>query len=500
MGCEECGARGACGDRESCVRTPCLQLEPLDLTLEPGPDADRKAAREPERKLRLLDFKSPGTRVFYLEALAFYAAYFAWFSTPPLISAIKEDLHLSERQIQLSHAVCIGGAAFARLAIGQTCDRYGPRLSHGVLLVASVLCFVLLGCSASPAAFILARLLLSALGASPVAIRVHGTVMFDAAIQGTVCCSMIGFGDAGAGVAQLAMPLVRRAFLSLGSPEGLAWRLAMLLPALQLLAAGGAVLLLTEDCPEGRPRPPLRPQRSLWLLFLAYAANSGTEFMILNTATRFFERRFNMSIELAGLIAFAFSPNDLYASVLAGAASDRLAARRGPAGRKWFAVGTLGAQGASVLLLGLAGLAGPLPAVVALFFASAVATYLGVAAISCLIPLITDELLQLGAANAVVATSGVLFGFLLSFLFGGPLSDAQVPPPPAPPSLPPPSSSAPLLPAGVREAALATLHELRPAAPPDPEAALEAPRRPPPARPQARPRAAPALPRPPPEP
>src|SRR5688572_26338319 len=85
--------------------------------------------------IRLADFKSPQMRAFHVTWFAFFLCFFGWFGISPLMSIVREDLHLTTQQVGDTIIAGVFITILARLIIGVVADRIGPRITYSFLLV-----------------------------------------------------------------------------------------------------------------------------------------------------------------------------------------------------------------------------------------------------------------------------------------------------------------------------------------------------------------------------
>src|SRR6195952_3747484 len=186
-------------------------------------------------RIRIFSFSTPAMRAFHLSWMAFFVCFFAWFSLAPLMPVIKAEFGLGKDQIANINIAAVGITVLARLAIGPLCDKYGPRPTYSALLGLGSLPVMGIALVHSYQGFLLLRLLIGAIGASFVITQYHTSVMFAPNVVGTANAAAAGWGNAGGGVAQAAMPLLMAAMVMLGVTETLGWRAALVVPGLLML-------------------------------------------------------------------------------------------------------------------------------------------------------------------------------------------------------------------------------------------------------------------------
>jgi NNP family nitrate/nitrite transporter-like MFS transporter len=303
-----------------------------------------KAAR-----IDLFSLRTAPMRAFHLTWMAFFVCFFAWFACAPLMPLIQREFGLSIDQVANINIAAVAATILVRLVIGPMCDRYGPRKVYtGLLLLGA---FPVFGAALSGGyeSFLLCRLGIGAVGASFVITQYHTSVMFAPNVVGTANATSAGWGNAGAGAAQILVPLLLAGMLALGAGEASAWRLALVVPGLVMPLMAWFYWRFTQDCPQGNFTQ-LRAQGiaidggkkggwasfrtacanyRVWMLFVTYAACFGVEVFIHNIAAIYYVDHFHLSLKAAGLAAGSFGLLALFARALGGWISDKAAARRG---------------------------------------------------------------------------------------------------------------------------------------------------------------------------
>lgn len=305
-----------------------------------------KAAR-----LRLLDFKTIPMRAFHVTWITFFVCFFGWFGIAPLMPVIREDIGLTKGEIGNIIIASVAITIFARLLFGWLCDRIGPRISYTILLALGSLPVTLIGLSDSYESFLLFRLAIGIIGASFVITQYHTSVMFAPHVVGTANATAAGWGNMGGGATLMIMPLIFSYLVGAGYSNGEAWRLAMVVPGMALLAMAFVYYFFTKDTPAGNLKEIQAKSLSgekkqatasfwqvckdyrVWILFLAYGACFGIEITIDNIATLYFVDNFHLGLKEAGLIAGAFGMMNIFARALGGIFGDRAGRKFGLRGR-----------------------------------------------------------------------------------------------------------------------------------------------------------------------
>ena len=325
--------------------------------------------RHKATRIDLFNFRSPQMRAFHVSWSAFFLCFFAWFGIAPLMTVVRDELHLTKSQVGWCIIASVAITIVARLLMGWLCDRIGPRLAYTWLLVFGSLPVMGIGFAYDFSSFLIFRLLIGAIGASFVITQYHTSVMFAPNCVGTANATSAGWGNLGGGVTQMAMPLLFALFVSvLGFSPAVSWRAAMVVVGLMCMAAGVAYYYLTQDAPEGNYRD-LRAAGKLpdgkkaagafwtackdhrvWALAAIYASCFGIELTIDNIAAMYFTDYFDLSLMGAGLVASVFGMMNIIARTLGGMVSDRFGNRWGLKGRVVWLFAVLFCEGLALML------------------------------------------------------------------------------------------------------------------------------------------------------
>lgn len=378
-------------------------------------------AAEKATKIKLTDFKSLQMRTFHLSWIAFFLCFFGWFAHAPLMNAtIGPDLGLTKDQKLLAFIASVGVTIFARLFIGNLCDKLGPRKSYVYLLVFGAIVVAGSSFAYDFTTYLISRMLIGVIGASFVITQYHTSVMFSPKIVGIANATTAGWGNMGGGVTQAVMPLIASAMLGLGfaSSELAKWRPAMFVPAIIMLIVAVLYWKYTKDCPKGNyaDLPEHRPQPKkgeaglfaqaakdyrVWILFLMYAGCFGMELFVNGKAATYYQDRFGLAETTAGVVAALFGLMNLFARSAGGWLGDRFSKTGGLTGRvKWLVV-VMVAEGVALLLfsqMGTLGLAIGTMIVFSLFVQMAEGATFSV------VPFISKK--SLGAVTGIVGAGG----------------------------------------------------------------------------------------------
>jgi NNP family nitrate/nitrite transporter-like MFS transporter len=302
-----------------------------------------------ETRIRIFSFSTPAMRAFHMSWLAFFVCFFAWFAVAPLMPVIKGEFGLSPGQVANINIAAVGITILVRLLIGPMCDKYGPRRTYTALLALGALPVLGIAFAQTYETFLVARLLIGAIGASFVITQYHTSVMFAPNVVGTANAASAGWGNSGGGVTQSVMPWVLAGVLALGIEKSLGWRMSMLVPGTLMLIVSVMYWKLTVDCPKGdyidlrKAGVEIESGKKggwavfkaasanyrVWMLFITYAACFGVELFVHNVAASFYVDRFSLDLQSAGMAAGSFGLLALFARAFGGILSDKLARLRG---------------------------------------------------------------------------------------------------------------------------------------------------------------------------
>ena len=221
------------------------------FTLQYDPD---KAYRATE--LKLFNFSRPHMRTFHGSWICFLMSWFVWFSMSPLLPHIVESIPtISMDDIWISNMYSMVGTVVLRLVLGPLCDSLGAKnLLTGLVIACSIpLLFagILIHESYS---LIFVRFFIGCIGGTLVPAQYWVTSHFVREVCGMNMAIVAGWGAMGGGLAQIIMGTILYPFLLNGVFHGnanLAWRVAVVFPA--IVAIGVAVFFkyYSDDCPLG---------------------------------------------------------------------------------------------------------------------------------------------------------------------------------------------------------------------------------------------------------
>lgn len=196
----------------------------------------------------LFRFRDPAIRTLHLTWLAFYISFFTWFNMAPLATSMaRSSGWLTNDHLRALAILNVALTIPARIVVGAFLDRFGPRLTFGILLITMSVPAAVFALGDDWATLALSRLLLSCIGASfVVGIRMVSE-WFPPKHIGFAEGFYAGWGNFGSAAAALTLPVIAIHFF--GGSEG--WRYAQLLSGAVCLGYGVFYLIAVRDCPEG---------------------------------------------------------------------------------------------------------------------------------------------------------------------------------------------------------------------------------------------------------
>ncbi|WP_242427312.1 MFS transporter [Flammeovirga pacifica] len=360
-------------------------------------------------------------RTFHLSWIAFFLCFFGWFSHAPLLnSTIGPDLGLTKDQKILAFIASVGVTIFARLGIGNLCDKIGPRKSYIYLLIFGSIVVSASSFVTTWEMYFVSRLAIGVIGASFVITQYHTSVMFAPNVVGIANATSAGWGNLGGGVTQAVMPLIASGMLAWGfaDSELSKWRPAMFVPSAIMLVVAFLYWKYTQDCPKGNyvDMPEERPQakkgekslfmtaasdKRVWILFAMYAGCFGMELFVNGRAATYYQTKFALTETAAGGIAALFGLMNLFARSMGGYLGDRFSKTGGLQGRVRWLVIVMVIEGGALLLFSQMNV---LPLAIATMILFSLFVQMAEGATFSVVPFINKK--ALGSVSGIVGAGG----------------------------------------------------------------------------------------------
>ncbi|KAI2618446.1 nitrate transporter [Hypoxylon sp. NC1633] len=192
-------------------------------------------------------------RVFFFSWWGFMVAFWAWYAFPPLLThTIKANLNLSSAEVANSNIVSLCATLLVRFVAGPACDHFGPRYVFAGILLFGSIPLGLAPLVHDAQGLYVSRFFIGILGGSFVPCQVWATGFFDKNVVGTANALTGGWGNAGGGITYFIMPAVFDSLVARGYTDGVAWRLAFIVPLVITVVTGASMLFLCPDTPTGK--------------------------------------------------------------------------------------------------------------------------------------------------------------------------------------------------------------------------------------------------------
>lgn len=210
-------------------------------------------------------WSNPEIRALHLTWIAFYISFFVWFGMAPLASSMLKSVNwLTPDDLKLFAIANVALTIPARIIVGMALDRWGPRRVFSVLLVIMAVPALFFAFGDSRTQLLVARLILSSIGASFV-VGIHMTAMwFKPKDIGFAEGFYAGWGNFGSAAAAMSLPAI--AIHIFGGPEG--WRWAIASSSLIMAAYGVYYWFAITDGPAGtiqhKPKKASAMEVSTW--------------------------------------------------------------------------------------------------------------------------------------------------------------------------------------------------------------------------------------------
>ena len=173
----------------------------------------------------LFKVRTPEIRALHLTWIAFFITFYVWFNMAPLATSMLRDVDwLTQDHIRL-FAICnVALTIPARIIVGMALDRFGPRRVFSILMVSMAIPALAFAFGNTFTQLLVARLVLSSIGASFV-VGIHMTALwFKPKHIGFAEGFYAGWGNFGSAAAAMTLPTI--AIVWYGGDEGWRWAIA----------------------------------------------------------------------------------------------------------------------------------------------------------------------------------------------------------------------------------------------------------------------------------
>jgi NNP family nitrate/nitrite transporter-like MFS transporter len=214
---------------------------------------DRSPSTPAENPPKLLDFSQERIRTLHYTWIAFFMTFYVWFNMAPMSTTMLDSVGwLTEEHVKILLISNVALTIPARIIVGALIDRFGARVVFsGLMVVMSIraLAFVLAG---SFIQMLIARLVLSSVGAGFVIGIKMVAQWFPPKYIGRAEGFYAGWGNFGSAFAAMTLPwfaiTVMDNWFGLGDN---AWRWALGVNGFVIGAYGVLYYFLVRDVPEG---------------------------------------------------------------------------------------------------------------------------------------------------------------------------------------------------------------------------------------------------------
>ncbi len=357
-------------------------------------------------------------RALWVSTIAFTLCFAVWTIFAIIGIRIKQELGLSEAQFGLLVGIPVLSGSLARVLLGVWTGRYGGRLVYTLTMLGAAIATFLLSYAHTYAQMLIAGLGVGLAGGSFAVGVAYVSPFFPPEKQGTAL-GIFGAGNVGAAVTKFAAPFVLVAW---------GWQAVAEIWAAVLAVMAIVYWFTTSDDPAFRARrgTSLAPRSlrqefaplknvQVWRFSLYYFFAFGGFVALSLWLPRYLVGVYGFNLEVAGMVAAAYSiPGSLF-RIFGGVLSDRKGARG-----VMYAMFGVSAVATLILSLPPAGSGqalGITPAVfIIVIFVLGFFMALGKAAVYKHIPAYYPD--SIGAVGGIVGMMGGLGGFVLPIAFG----------------------------------------------------------------------------------
>ncbi|MGG6892332.1 MFS transporter [Rhizobium sp. BR 315] len=358
-------------------------------------------------------------KALWTSTFAFTICFAVWTIFAIIGIRIKQELGLNETEFGLLVGTPVLTGSVARILLGIWTERYGGRLVYTLTMMAAAVATILLSYATTYTQMLIAGLGVGLAGGSFAVGIAYISPFFPSEKQGTAL-GIFGAGNVGAAVTKFAAPFVLIAW---------GWQAVAEIWALVLAVTAIVFWFTTTDDPAFRARrdrgvasrsllqefAPLKNVQ-VWRFSLYYFFAFGGFVALSLWLPRYLVGAYGFNLEVAGMVAAAYSIPGSVFRAFGGVLSDKKGARS-----VMYAMLAVSAVATLVLSVPAATPTSPTfgitPAVfVVVIFVLGFFMSLGKAAVFKHIPAYYPE--SIGAVGGIVGMMGGLGGFILPIVFG----------------------------------------------------------------------------------
>ncbi|NKJ35047.1 nitrate/nitrite transporter [Rhizobium sp. SG570] len=358
-------------------------------------------------------------KALWISTFAFTICFAVWTIFAIIGIRIKQELGLSETEFGLLVGTPVLTGSVVRILLGIWTERYGGRVVYTLTMLAAAVATFLLSYATTYMQMLIAGLGVGLAGGSFAVGVAYVSPFFPPEKQGTAL-GIFGAGNVGAAVTKFAAPFVLIAW---------GWQAVAEIWALVLAAMAIAFWFTTTDDPAFRARrdrgvasrsllqefAPLKNVQ-VWRFSLYYFFAFGGFVALSLWLPRYLVGAYGFNLEVAGMVAAAYSIPGSVFRAFGGVLSDKKGARS-------VMYAMLAVSAVATLVLSLPAVTptssafGITPAVfIVVIFVLGFFMSLGKAAVFKHIPAYYPE--SIGAVGGIVGMMGGLGGFILPIVFG----------------------------------------------------------------------------------
>ncbi|MCC7538086.1 MAG: MFS transporter [Deltaproteobacteria bacterium] len=205
-------------------------------------------AADADASLNLFAFGREEIRVLHYTWIAFFITFYVWFNMAPLATTMLSQMGwMTPEHIKVLAISNVALTIPARIVVGALVDRYGPRIVYALLMCVMAIPAFAFAFGDSFVQLLVARLVLSGIGAGfVIGIRMTGQ-WFPPKMIGRAEGIYAGWGNFGSAAAAMTLPWIASSLI--GGANG--WRYALAANAVFCFLYGIFYYVVARDVPKG---------------------------------------------------------------------------------------------------------------------------------------------------------------------------------------------------------------------------------------------------------